>query len=104
MHIITCFSYEDLKLVLSMGEESITIQLNNDKDINIAVTLQPMQCRILGEALFNVSGRIPVRQLKGEFVGSMQVEFDLEREKEEVPCQLQDLSVLMDKKSLFRIA
>ena len=63
-----------------------------------------MQCRILGEALLNIVGQIPVGQLKGEFAGSMQVEFNLEKEQEEVACQLQGLSVPMDKESLFRIA
>jgi hypothetical protein len=104
MYITTCFAYNELKLVLRSVQESIAVQLKSDKNVDITVTLQPIQCKILGEALLNAAGSRQVGKINGKFAGSMQVDFDLETEQEEVQCQLQDLSALTGKKSLFRIA
>lgn len=104
MHITTCFSYDEIKLVLSQVRESIAVRLKSDKDIDITVTLHPMQCKIFGEALVNAAGRMQIGQMGGALAGSMQVEFNLENQQEDAPCRQQDLSVPMDKECLSRIA
>lgn len=42
MYVTTCLSYDEVTLALSKSQESITVQLKSDKNINITVTLQPM--------------------------------------------------------------
>jgi hypothetical protein len=104
MRISVCFSYDEVTVRLSRIEESLAVELKTDKGVNLTLTLQPMQGKILGEAILRAAGNMPVGQIKGEFAGSMQVEYDLANEQEELPCQLQDLFVPADKKSLFKSA
>lgn len=100
MYVTTCLSYDEVTLVLIRAQESIAVQLKSDKNINITVTLQPMQCKIIGEALINAAGQMPVYKVKDNVVGSVQVEFNLENEQEGEPCRQESLSA----KSLFKIA
>ena len=104
MRITVCFSYDEVTVRLSRIEESLAVELKNDKGVNLALTLQPMQGKILGEAILRAAGNIPVGEIKGDLAGSMQVEYGFDEEQEELPCQLQDLFVPADKKSLFKSA
>jgi hypothetical protein len=104
MYITACFSYDEVKLDLRNVKDSIAIQLTNGKRIGISLILQPMQCKILGEALLNAAGDIPVHQAGGSSAGSMQVDFDIQTEQEEAPCRQPSLSAPMDSASVSRIA
>ncbi len=93
MYISTCLAFEDLELNLSNINECIGVNLKNQNKLQISLTLKPMQCKILGEALLNFVGQMKVNKEVSSFTGTMDVLFELEakmKEKEKL-CQLQNL-------------
>lgn len=104
MDIMTCFAYDEVQLVLRSVQGIIAVKLKNDKNTELTMILQPMQCKILGEALFSAAGIIPVDQANGTIAGSMQVNFELEKDEEELSCQQLDLSVRTDKTYISKTA
>lgn len=85
MYISKCFTYDDLNVKLKNINGSISIQLKNEKNIELAIILHPMQCKILGQALFNASMQMEIStvNIKNVSNGAVQIEFDLEKEQEE---------------------
>jgi hypothetical protein len=93
MYISTCLAFEDLELILSNINECIGVNLKNKNKLQISLTLKPMQCKILGEALLNFVGQMKVNKEVSNFTGTMDVLFELEakRKEGETLCQLQNL-------------
>lgn len=106
MYISTCLAFENLELILSNVNECIGVNLQNENNLQICMTLQPMQCKILGEALLNFVGQMKVNKDASIFSGSMDVAFELKQEikEKEKSCQLQSLSALMEVQSESKIA
>lgn len=106
MYISTCLAFENLELILSNVNECIGVKLQNKNNLQISVTLQPMQCKILGEAILNFVGQMKVYKESSIFTGSMDVSFELKQEtkEEEKSCLLQNLSALMEVQSESKIA
>jgi len=80
MYISTCFAFENLELILSNVNDCIGVNLQNKNNLQICMTLQPMQCKILAEALQNFVGQMKVYKEASIFTGSMDVSFELKQE------------------------
>lgn len=104
MDIMTCFAYDEVQLILRNVQGNIAVKLKNDNNMELTMILQPMQCKILGEALFSAAGIIPVNNTCGTMAGSLQVKFELEKDEEELLCQQLDLSVRTDKMYISKTA
>ena len=92
MYISTCLAFEDLELILSNVNECIGVKLQNKNNLQISMTLQPMQCKILGESLLNFVGQMIVNKEISNFTGAMDVSFELKSKtkEDECLCQLQN--------------
>lgn len=106
MYITTCFAFENLELILSSVNECIGVNLQNENNLQIRMTLQPMQCKILGEALLNFVGQMKVNLDASIFTGSMDVSFEVKQEtkEKEKTYQLQSLSAPEATQSESKIA
>ena len=118
MYISACLAYDDVKGRISPLRDSLAIQLVGKRESEISLTLHPMQCKVLGEALLNAANQFPIEplcDLESGITGSLEVEFMLEKEekqdqrsheeqKGELACRPENLSVRTDSESLPKIA
>ena len=110
MYISACLTYDDVKGRISPLRDSLAIRLVGTRESEISLTLHPMQCKVLGEALLNAANQFPIEplcDLESGITGSLEVEFMLEKEeaqKGELACRPENLSAQTDSESLPRIA
>lgn len=84
MFMMTCFAYSALEVKLRFVSGTIALELDG-KNTNLSLLLQPMQCRILGEALQSAALQMPVQEIKSDIAGSIDVKFDLHHSGEAKP-------------------
>ena len=92
-YISECVAYRDLEGNVQMAEDGILyLHLQLNKDVDLAITLNPVQAYRLGEKLYQAANDVTVDEMKGqELYGN--AEILLEKEAAETTAASAPLSL-----------
>jgi|GEM_PF-2250376 len=116
MFITDCLAYTDISVELTQQDEIFIVSMKANKGTDISITLNYLQVKLLAEGLLAITGQAKLNELtkdtskyatgdiKLSLYCSTNDEIENSYEKGETLCQQQPLSVLTEKKHLFKTA
>jgi hypothetical protein len=115
MYVTDCFAYTDILAELRQSEETFMVALKAPHDIDIHLTLNYTQVKVLAEGLLALANRAPIKELLetpyDHILGDITVKLDLleanevdNKEGGEERCQPNILSAQTEERSLSEIA
>lgn len=83
---MTCHAYNDIKCGIRVANDVIYLSLETDNHNRFNVTLNPMQARVIGEALQMTSGSMLIAAIGAEqcFFGDVTVNFEIVDDDEKI--------------------
>jgi hypothetical protein len=115
MYVTDCFAYTDILAELRQNEETFMVALKAPHDIDIHLTLNYTQVKVLAEGLLAMANQASIKELLetpyDHILGDIIVKLDLleanevtNEEGEEERCQQNILSVQTEERSLSETA
>lgn len=115
MYVTDCLAYTDIIAELRQNEETFMVALKAPHNIDIHLTLNYTQVKVLAEGLLALANQAPIEGLLetpyDHILGDITVKLDLleanevdNKEGEEERCQQNSLSVQTEERSLSETA
>lgn len=76
---MTCPAYNNVEYGIRIANDVVYLSLEADKHLRLNVTLNPLQAKVIGEALQVAAGSMPVATIGAEknFFGDVTVAFEI---------------------------